>query len=92
LSINCDCRKPAPGLVEQAFSLGNGLDRKRSYIVGDKDADVGLAKNAGIKGVLVRTGYGRETEANLEKLELFPDFIADDIQEAVDWIIKDLKL
>jgi D-glycero-D-manno-heptose 1,7-bisphosphate phosphatase len=35
-----------------------GLDIGRSFVVGDKWLDVGLAVNAGARGILVRTGYG----------------------------------
>jgi len=55
--LACDCRKPAPGLVRQA-AADLGLDVGRSFVVGDKWLDVGLAVNAGARGILVRTGYG----------------------------------
>jgi D-glycero-D-manno-heptose 1,7-bisphosphate phosphatase len=53
----CRCRKPAPGMVEQA-ARDLGLDVARSFVVGDKWLDVELAMNAGARGILVRTGYG----------------------------------
>jgi D-glycero-D-manno-heptose 1,7-bisphosphate phosphatase len=55
----CRCRKPGPGMVEQA-SVDLGLDVARSFVVGDKWLDVQLAANAGARGILVRTGYGAE--------------------------------
>jgi D-glycero-D-manno-heptose 1,7-bisphosphate phosphatase len=55
--LACDCRKPAPGLVRRA-AADLGLDVGRSFVVGDKWLDVGLAVNAGARGILVRTGYG----------------------------------
>jgi D-glycero-D-manno-heptose 1,7-bisphosphate phosphatase len=55
--LACDCRKPAPGLVRRA-AADLGLDIGRSFVVGDKWLDVGLAVNAGARGILVRTGYG----------------------------------
>lgn len=63
-SIECDCRKPKIGLLERAIEL-NSVDREGSFVVGDKIIDMELAKNAGIKGVLVLTGYGRK---ELEKV------------------------
>ncbi|WCT75192.1 HAD family hydrolase [Sphingomonas naphthae] len=55
----CDCRKPAPGmLLEAARDLD--LDPARSFMVGDKRADLGAAKAAGARGILVTTGHGGE--------------------------------
>ena len=87
----CDCRKPATGMVEQAYVEHPELDRKRSFVVGDKATDVELAKNCGAKGILVRTGYG---EAVLEGSYQWPvkaDHEASSIVEAIDWILNCLK-
>jgi histidinol-phosphate phosphatase family protein len=54
---DCPCRKPRPGLVEQA-ARDLDLDLSRSWMIGDKAADVELARNAGLKSALVLTGYG----------------------------------
>ena len=58
----CRCRKPAPGMIERA-AADLGIDVSRSFVVGDKWLDVGLANQAGARGILVRTGYG-ETAAD----------------------------
>jgi D-glycero-D-manno-heptose 1,7-bisphosphate phosphatase len=55
----CRCRKPAPGMIEQAVA-DMGLDVSRSFVVGDKWLDIGLANQAGARGILVRTGYGAD--------------------------------
>src|SRR4029453_15414906 len=60
----CRCRKPGPGMGEQAAS-GLCLDVARSFVVGDKWLDVELAANAGARGILVRTGYGAGTAGAL---------------------------
>ncbi len=49
-------------------------------MIGDKDSDLLLAKHIGAKAILVRTGY--------EKESIYADFTADDMKEAVDWILK----
>jgi len=54
---DCDCRKPAPGMIYHA-AADLGLDPTRSYVVGDKWSDVALARHVGATGILVRTGYG----------------------------------
>ena len=58
----CRCRKPAPGMIEQA-AADLGIDVARSFVVGDKWLDVGLANQAGARGILVRTGYGEAVAA-----------------------------
>jgi len=55
----CECRKPAPGLLLQA-ARELDIDVQRSYVVGDKASDVQLAHNAGATGILVLTGEGRK--------------------------------
>jgi D-glycero-D-manno-heptose 1,7-bisphosphate phosphatase len=62
--VDCDCRKPKAGLFEQAFAA-LPVDRDRSFYIGDKASDMGAAKNAGLPGILVRTGYG---EGELQRL------------------------
>ena len=80
---NCACRKPGPGMVEQAVAE-LGFDPKRAFVVGDKGIDIDLGKGVGAATILVRTGYGAETER--DKLAS-PDFIADDLPAAARWII-----
>ncbi len=84
---NCGCRKPRAGLLKKA-SLEHSIDLSRSYVVGDKKTDIEMARNAGSKGVLVMTGYGGE---ELKAMPVPPDCAAEDILEAVEWIIDDLK-
>jgi histidinol-phosphate phosphatase family protein len=81
----CKCRKPAVGLVKKAIEE-HGV--KCSYVVGDKGADIGLARRSGAGAVLVRTGHGEEELAHLAE---DPDFIARDLTEAVAWILNDLE-
>jgi D-glycero-D-manno-heptose 1,7-bisphosphate phosphatase len=85
-AINCDCRKPLTGLIKQAFGDFPQINTEKSYVVGDKICDIELGKNAGCKSVLVKTGYGK----NEKFLQILPDFIADDLEQAVDWILEDL--
>jgi len=81
---DCNCRKPETGLIKQALRAFPDINLKKSYVVGDKACDVKLAQNAGCRGVLVLTGHGEENR----KL-CCPDFVAEDIDSAVEWILKD---
>ncbi|MHB8550245.1 MAG: D-glycero-beta-D-manno-heptose 1,7-bisphosphate 7-phosphatase [Acidiferrobacterales bacterium] len=58
--IACNCRKPAPGMMLQA-SRDWDIDLARSYIIGDKLADVEAGLAAGVTPILVTTGYGAES-------------------------------
>ena len=62
LDIECRCRKPLPGMIEDA-TRDLGLDPARSWVVGDKWLDVNLGHAVGAKSILVRTGWGAEQEA-----------------------------
>ena len=53
----CDCRKPGPGMYEQA-RRNLGLDLAHSVYVGDKLNDVRPAERFGGLGILVASGYG----------------------------------
>ncbi len=88
----CDCRKPAPGMLLAAARDLN-IDLKLSYMVGDRFLDIEAAKKAGVKGILVKTGYGKDLlqDDGPDKAtpDNKPDFIAADILDAVRWILKD---
>lgn len=58
---NCDCRKPATGLMEQA-ARDLGFDPADVFMVGDKSADMGVGRKAGATTILVRTGKGAAHE------------------------------
>jgi len=72
-NIECDCRKPKTGLLHQAAAKHH-IDLQQSIVVGDKRSDLELGQNAGIRTVLVLTGYGKGTkEAWPEPIEIFPN-------------------
>lgn len=74
----CDCRKPGTGLIEQAVKE-HDVDVGHSYMVGDRASDILCGKNAGIRTVLLESGYGT---ARLEYL-VEPDAICVDLREFV---------
>ncbi len=71
----CACRKPATGMHEEA-ARDLGLDLAASWYVGDKVSDVLPAETLGGRGILVRTGYGREQEAGLPPAAVAVDDLA----------------
>lgn len=60
---SCRCRKPRPGLVEQA-ARDFGFDPRDTFVIGDKPSEIELGLAVGATTILVRTGYGTETERN----------------------------
>jgi len=83
---NCECRKPNKKLILNAEKSFN-LDLEKSYIIGDKTKDIMLGKNAGCKTIAVKTGKG----GNDGEFDVKPDFIADDLSDAVNIILSKEK-
>lgn len=80
--IDCECRKPKPGmLLEAARDLHISL--ADSWMIGDSEVDVKAGKAAGVTTVGVATGKGMRTTSVL------PDFMFENLEEAVDFIIGD---
>lgn len=86
----CECRKPGAGLLKQAAE-GRGIDLRRSFVVGDKVSDVGMAVAVGAKGVLVRTGYGNAELPKLKEKGIPVAHVADGVNEAVQWILDEAQ-
>jgi D-glycero-D-manno-heptose 1,7-bisphosphate phosphatase len=85
----CDCRKPRCGMIERA-SRELGLDPSRSFVVGDTWLDVGAARAAGARSILVRTRTGtRDALAPLPAppAGLEADAIVDNLAAAASWIL-----
>lgn len=79
-------RKPSPQFLFDARDEF-GLDLARSYMVGDKLADLECGWNAGVKrSILVRTGYGAEVEKH-DPAELARAVVLDDLPAVAEWIL-----
>jgi D-glycero-D-manno-heptose 1,7-bisphosphate phosphatase len=77
----CDCRKPLPGMIHQAMAA-QGFNPGQAWVIGDKEADVGVGHAVGATSILVRTGYGKHYES-----ETKADFIVDDLPAGIDVIL-----
>ena len=86
LKFDCDCRKPKTGMIDEAVDKYN-IDLSKSYMVGDSTMDLELARNAGVKSVLVDTGFA----GNDGKYDRICDIEAKDLLDAIEKIIKDMK-
>ena len=53
--INCECRKPQPGMILNAATKYD-LNLNKSWLIGDKETDIAAAINAGIKNHILLGG------------------------------------
>ena len=86
-TIESDLRKPRIGMILKAREE-HSIDLNSSFFIGDTLTDMQTAKNAGLKKILVLTGYGsKELTKCLEK-NVEPDYIAQDLLDAANYIKK----
>lgn len=84
-SEGCSCRKPRPGLL-MAAARDRNIDLSETVFIGDHERDILAGKNAGCKTILVLTGA--LTRQAAENLECKPDYMADDLSDAVDYMLR----
>ena len=86
--LDCDCRKPKPGMLLRA-ALEFEIDLKGSFMIGDRYSDIELAHNAGTKSIFVLSGYGLgEFEYHRQDWKVQPDWVAKNLLEATEIILK----
>lgn len=78
----CDCRKPKPGLFKQ-IARDYEQDLRGVPMIGDSLRDLQVAWTTGGRGILVRTGKGRRTEAALDYEQRSRTTIVNSLAEAV---------
>jgi D-glycero-D-manno-heptose 1,7-bisphosphate phosphatase len=83
-------RKPNPGLILKA-SIKYNIDLNKSFFIGDSYPDMKCAYNAGLKKILVLTGYGEDTLLRCTKEKMKIDCIVNDLFEASKFIKKYLE-
>lgn len=80
-NVVCDCRKPRIGMIIRATEEWE-INLTHSYLIGDRASDISCGKNAGIRTILLESGYGsKRLEQPVE-----PDWICADLRAAVDVI------
>ena len=80
LKIQCNCRKPNPGMLINAQKDFN-LNLKECWFIGDSEADIGAAQNAGCKSILVGDNY------DVNKIKYKPTATKKNIFDAVRHIL-----
>ncbi len=83
-NVSCSCRKPATALFEQAIK-DHHLTPSKCWTIGDMRRDILAGQKVGIKGILVKTGFGGQSGSGDE---VVPDYVAEDLYDAVQYIKK----
>ncbi|MFH2045320.1 MAG: D-glycero-beta-D-manno-heptose 1,7-bisphosphate 7-phosphatase [Pseudomonadota bacterium] len=83
----CECRKPKPGLIDQAQKK-YAINIAKSVMIGDSSKDIECARNAGCGyAILVKTGNYKHAMDLLKEKNILPDYIAADLFDAAGWIM-----
>lgn len=84
LTLDCECRKPRPGLLLRA-ALEHGVDLAQSILIGDSITDVQAGQAAGVQTILL--GRVRcDLCHHLEERGVKPDFISRSLREAAGFL------
>ena len=83
--IDCDCRKPKPGMLKRAEKDLN-LNLKLSFLIGDKMSDIEAGYRAGCKTILVLTGQGNDELKKISEMDTKPNYISKDLHMAIQII------
>lgn len=84
--IECQCRKPKTGLLEQAAKDFN-LTLEKCFVVGDSASDIKAGNDVGCQTILLKTGNSSADK----KYDTTPNFVANDLCEAADLIEMNLE-
>jgi len=83
-AVDCDCRKPKPGMIFKAAKTFN-IDLNRSWMIGDILNDIEAGNAAGCKTILINNG--NETEWVLKQGRI-PEYEVNNLREAAEIILK----
>jgi D-glycero-D-manno-heptose 1,7-bisphosphate phosphatase len=89
-NIECDCRKPRPGMIHR-LAAELGIAPHRSFVIGDRVSDVQLGTEVGAQGMLVLTGYGQFALKEARESGVTVDRIFPSIVEAVDFVLQQIQ-
>ena len=87
---NCSCRKPKTYLFEKAIKDFD-IDTSQSFVIGDRMLDVEAGNKIGCKTILIPERK-EQVKKEMEESEIEPDFIGNNFESGVEWILKDNKV
>jgi D-glycero-D-manno-heptose 1,7-bisphosphate phosphatase len=79
----CECRKPRPGMLNMIEDQLGSIDREESWMIGDKESDIGFGRNIGVQTSLIRSRYW-----DSNTLVVKPDRIVDSLLEFARTIVQ----
>ncbi len=80
----CNCRKPNPGMIEEAVR-DFGIDLKKSFVIGDKASDIEAGHRVGCKTIFLAGNNTLDCEG---EITVKSDYVAPDLYEAVKWLME----
>jgi histidinol-phosphate phosphatase family protein len=86
LKVECECRKPRPGMLRDAASFHN-IDLGRSWLVGDRYCDTAAGQAAGARSILVLTGHAGNDR---HRFDCKPDHVCRDLAAASKLVLEAL--
>ena len=84
----CNCRKPMPGLFEQAVTSFPDIDAQSSIIIGDSLSDIEFGRRLGLVCVLIE-GNPTRRKPGIEEARRLADFTCRSLVEAVDLVLQE---
>jgi len=82
----CTCRKPLPGMFEQAQADFPEIEAATSLVIGDSLSDIEFGKNLGLRTIFIE-GDPEHRKAGAEKAAALADISAPDLPSAVNLLI-----
>lgn len=79
--VDCRCRKPKTGMVDQA-AQDFQIEPRASYLIGDQAIDIELAQRVGAQGILIDDGSRQATEADFAAVPVVASLL-----DAARWIV-----
>ncbi|STO32193.1 D,D-heptose 1,7-bisphosphate phosphatase [Fusobacterium necrogenes] len=67
--VECNCRKPNPGMLEEAIKEFD-IDREKSFMIGDNISDIEAGINANVTPILLETGHGMEHLTKIKRMKV----------------------
>lgn len=88
--VDCECRKPKPGMLLRAAKEFT-FDLNKCYMIGDRISDIIAGYNAGCMTIQVQTGMhdAEPIQSDAIDLSIEPDFVCCDLSQAVEMILID---
>lgn len=82
-SVSCCCRKPDTGMIKRAC-IDYNINLSDSWMIGDRTSDIQTGKKAGLKTVLVKSGYKHTSQ---DILQARADFLCEDLADWADNVL-----